>query len=200
MHVTNTNNPLVVGSSVTVASVNNQNINITTPSTWVGVDKVGTITDVKVNSASVVTAGVANIPLSDKNTTAGAIKTSSTVSNVTSYTACPVVNGVPYYKDADRYVNSASFADDSTAKPASPVKMTLTRAGSDTATVIANLPKISTSTAGVAPKGISFTAPQDQTTKFLRSDGEWAVPSYTTNTNSYINAASFSQNTSTNTV
>lgn len=81
----------------------------------------------------------------------------------------------------DRYVNSATFADDSANTATSPVKMTLTRAGSDTATVTANIPKVSSSSAGVAPKGAAVGS-QSQSTKFLREDGTWAAPSYTTNT------------------
>lgn len=60
--------------------------------------------------------------------------------------------------------------------------MTLTRAGSDTASVTANIPKVSSSSAGVAPKGAAVSS-QTQSTKFLREDGTWAAPSYTTNTN-----------------
>ena len=82
----------------------------------------------------------------------------------------------------DRYVNSAAFTDDSTNTVASPVKMTLTRAGSDTATVTASIPKVSSSSAGVAPKGAAVSS-QNQSTKFLREDGTWAAPSYTVNTN-----------------
>lgn len=82
----------------------------------------------------------------------------------------------------DRYVNSAIFTDDSTNTVASPVKMTLTRAGSDTATVTANIPKVSSSSAGVVPKGTTVSS-QSQSTKFLREDGTWAAPSYTVNTN-----------------
>ena len=82
----------------------------------------------------------------------------------------------------DRYVNSAAFADDTSNSTTSPLKMTLTRAGSDTNTVTASLPKVSSSTAGVAPKGASVST-QSQSTKFLREDGTWAAPSYTTNTN-----------------
>lgn len=82
----------------------------------------------------------------------------------------------------DRYVNSATFADDSTNTAASPVKMTLIRAGSDTATVTASIPKVSSSSAGVAPKGAAVSS-QNQSTKFLREDGTWAAPSYTVNTN-----------------
>ena len=58
----------------------------------------------------------------------------------------------------DRYVNSAAFTDDSTNTVASPVKMTLTRAGSDTATVTASIPKVSSSSAGVAPKGAAVSS------------------------------------------
>ena len=84
--------------------------------------------------------------------------------------------------DTDRYVNSAAFADDTAASASSPVKMTLTRAGSDSATVIGNIPKVSSDSAGVAPKG-EIVLTQNQSTKFLREDGTWAAPSYTTDTN-----------------
>lgn len=84
-----------------------------------------------------------------------------------------------YTTNTDRYVNSASFAHDSTNNN---VKMTLTRAGSDTTTVTGNIPKVSSSSAGVAPKGAAVSS-QSQSTKFLREDGSWAAPSYTTNTN-----------------
>lgn len=86
---------------------------------------------------------------------------------------------MPASGNTDRYVNSAAFAHDSTNDN---VKMTLTRAGSDTATVTANIPKVSSSSAGVAPKGAAVSS-QSQATKFLREDGTWAAPSYTTNSN-----------------
>lgn len=81
--------------------------------------------------------------------------------------------------NTDRYVNNAAFADDTTNNSSSPVKMTLTRAGSDSATVTANIPKISSTSAGVVPKG-NVVSSQTQSTKFLREDGEWHAPSYTT--------------------
>ena len=89
--------------------------------------------------------------------------------------------------NTDRYVNKAEFVDDSTTTAASPVKMTLTRAGSDTNTITANIPKVSSSSAGVVPKG-STVSSQSKTTKFLREDGTWAVPSYTTNTDTKVTA------------
>lgn len=73
-------------------------------------------------------------------------------------------------------INAAAFSDDSTSTPASPVKMTLTEGDNDTIT--ANIPKVSSSSAGVAPKGAAVSS-QSQTTKFLREDGTWAAPSYT---------------------
>jgi len=84
----------------------------------------------------------------------------------------------PSVTNTDRYVNSATFADDTTSSSASPVKMTLTRAGSDTAQITGNIPKVSASSAGVAPKGSSVSS-QTQSTKFLREDGTWAAPTYT---------------------
>lgn len=86
----------------------------------------------------------------------------------------------------DRYVNGATFVDDTSNSTTSPLKMTLTRAGSDTNTVTASLPKVSSSTAGVAPKGASVST-QSQSTKFLREDGTWAAPSYTSNTDTKVN-------------
>ena len=98
-------------------------------------------------------------------------------------TGISVTSGkIPPNPNTDRYVNSASFTDDSTNTAASPIKMTLTRAGSDSVSVTANIPKVSSSSAGVAPKGAAVSS-QSQTTKFLREDGTWAAPSYTTNTN-----------------
>ena len=73
-------------------------------------------------------------------------------------------------------INAAAFADDSTSTPASPVKMTLTDGNNQTVT--ANIPKVSSTSAGVAPKGAAVST-QSQTTKFLREDGTWATPSYT---------------------
>lgn len=84
--------------------------------------------------------------------------------------------------NTDRYVNSAAFADNTSSDANNPVKMTLTRAGSDSATVTGTLPKVSSSSAGVVPKGAAVSS-QSQSTKFLREDGSWAAPSYTTNTN-----------------
>ena len=106
--------------------------------------------------------------------------------------------------NTDRYVNSAAFTDDSTNKAASPVKMTLTRAGSDSVTIVGNIPKVSSSSAGVAPKGAAVST-QSQSTKFLREDGSWAAPSYPTVNNASLTlkgagttVTTFTANASTN--
>ena len=79
--------------------------------------------------------------------------------------------------DTNTYVSAASFADNSSSSSANPLKMTLSRSGTITTPVTATLPKISSSTAGVVPKGSSVSS-QSQSTKFLREDGTWAAPSY----------------------
>lgn len=80
--------------------------------------------------------------------------------------------------DTNTYVSGASFADDTTSSASAPVKMTLSRSGDDTSAVTGNIPKVSATSAGVAPKGATVST-QDQSTKFLREDGTWAAPSYT---------------------
>lgn len=45
--------------------------------------------------------GAASTTLSNGTGTAGLIKTTSTVKSNSGYTACPVINGVPYYKDTN---------------------------------------------------------------------------------------------------
>lgn len=35
------------------------------------------------------------------STTLGGVKTTSSVSSSSGYTACPIISGVPYYKDTD---------------------------------------------------------------------------------------------------
>lgn len=53
--------------------------------------------------------------LSNGTGTAGLIKTSSTVTSSSGYTACPVINGVPYYKDTKNTYTLSSFGITATA-------------------------------------------------------------------------------------
>ena len=103
---------------------------------------------------------------------------------------------LPSNPNTDRYVNSAAFADATSANANAPVKMTLTRAGSDTQTVTANIPKVSSSSAGVAPKGAAVSS-QTTSTKFLREDGTWAAPSYIADTHYTTHLRTASSATST---
>ena len=75
-------------------------------------------------------------------------------------------------------VGSASFTDDSTNNSSNPIKLTIKDSQTTAGTLAtANIPKVSSSSAGVVPKG-SAVSSQSQTTKFLREDGTWAAPSY----------------------
>ena len=82
-------------SSGLMSATDKQKINMIDLSTGA----VGTITSVQVNGTSIASKGVANIPLANGTKTAGAILTTSAVTSATGYTASPVINGVPYYKD-----------------------------------------------------------------------------------------------------
>lgn len=188
--VSSSNNTASFGNAVTVGSVGGIDLKFTMPA--------NPNTDTSVTSVDNHYTPSAN---ANSELTASLSGTAGTFATNTEYT---VLTGVKAQRDAkghvtgltytaqkvkdttvantDRYVNSAAFADDTTSNANSPLKMTLTRAGSDTATVTGNLPKVSSSSAGVAPKGAAVST-QSQSTKFLREDGTWAAPSYTSNTN-----------------
>lgn len=93
------------------------------------------------------------------------------------------VNGTAVSPDDSRVVaiytiESATFTDDSTSTPAAPVLLTLT--DGENQTVTANIPKVSSSSAGVVPKALSSAvSTPTQTTKFLMEDGTWGTPVYT---------------------
>lgn len=86
---------------------------------------------------------------------------------------------MPASGNTDTYVSSASFADDTSSNSSSPIKLTLTRSGTTSTSVTANIPRVTSASAGVAPKGAAVSS-QSQSTKFLREDGSWAAPSYST--------------------
>ena len=87
------------------------------------------------------------------------------------------LNGTSLVVSSKILTLTTSFADDSTSTPNSPVKLTASD-GTNTI-VIGNIPKVSPSSAGVVPKGAAVST-QTTSTKFLREDGIWAVPSYPT--------------------
>lgn len=148
--------------------------------TSVGVSNGGGLS---VSGSPVTTSGTITISHADTSSQASVNNSGRTyIQDITLDTyghVTGIASATETVTNTDRYVNSAAFAYDSTNDN---VKMTLTRAGSDTATVTGNIPKVSSSSAGVAPKGAAVST-QSQSTKFLREDGTWAKPSYTTNTN-----------------
>ena len=68
-----------------------------------GTFSVNQITSDSTGHVTAATSRTITIPstLSNGTGTAGLIKTSSTVTSNSGYTACPVISGVPYYKDAE---------------------------------------------------------------------------------------------------
>ena len=165
---------------------------------WVTVGKQGTVTSVRVQATSPVQSSVNTEQTSSLNTTisledaygdtknpygtktanyvlAGPSSGSAAAPSFRALVAADIPNTVK--------VGSASFADDTSNNSSSPVKLTIKDSQSTAANLAtANIPKVSSTSAGVAPKGAAVST-QSQSTKFLREDGTWSVPSYTTNTN-----------------
>ena len=133
------------------------------------------LTNINLNKNELQNAVIQNLSVSPSNPKTGQIYFNTTDNLLYQYDG---TSWVPV--GADTYITSASFADDSTNSSSSPVKMTLTRNDASSSTVTGNIPKVSSTSAGVAPKGSSVSS-QSQSTKFLREDGTWSAPSYTPN-------------------
>jgi hypothetical protein len=58
-----------------------------------------------------IATGANNYSLPTASSTLGGVKTTSTVSDVSSYTACPIVSGVPYYKDTNTTYGNATTSN-----------------------------------------------------------------------------------------
>ena len=132
-----------------------------------------------------------NVPWTDTNTTygvvgangsTGMVKNGSTVTSASGYTACPIVGGIPYYKDTNTtYANmkaaTASAAGAAGLVPA-PVagKQTSFLRGDGTWVVPTN------TTYGLASTTANGLLRQlnGSTSSFMRGDGTWATPPNTT--------------------
>lgn len=132
-----------------------------------------------------------NVPWTDTNTTygvvgangsTGLVKNGSTVTNASGYTACPIVSGVPYYKDTNTtYANmkaataSAAGAAGLVPAPAAGEQTSFLR-GDGTWVVPTN------TTYGLASTTASGLLRQlnGSTSSFMRGDGTWATPPNTT--------------------
>lgn len=132
-----------------------------------------------------------NVPWTDNNTTygvvgangsTGLVKNGSTVTSASGYTACPIVSGVPYYKDTNTtYANmkaaTASAAGAAGLVPAPAAgKQTSFLRGDGTWVVPTN------TTYGLASTTANGLLRQlnGSTSSFMRGDGTWATPPNTT--------------------
>lgn len=132
-----------------------------------------------------------NVPWTDNNTTysvvgangsTGLVKNGSTVTSASGYTACPIVGGVPYYKDTNTtYANmkaaTASAAGAAGLVPAPAAgKQTSFLRGDGTWVVPTN------TTYGLASTTANGLLRQlnGSTSNFMRGDGTWATPPNTT--------------------
>lgn len=132
-----------------------------------------------------------NVPWTDTNTTygvvgangsTGLVKNGSTVTSASDYTACPIVGGIPYYKDTNTtYANmkaaTASAAGAAGLVPAPAAgKQTSFLRGDGTWVVPTN------TTYGLASTTANGLLRQlnGSTSSFMRGDGTWATPPSTT--------------------
>lgn len=132
-----------------------------------------------------------NVPWTDTNTTygvvgangsTGLVKNGSTVTSASGYTACPIVGGIPYYKDTNTtYANmkaatgSAGGAAGLVPAPAAGKQASFLR-GDGTWVVPTN------TTYGLASTTANGLLRQlnGSTSSFMRGDGTWATPPNTT--------------------
>lgn len=132
-----------------------------------------------------------NVPWTDTNTTysvvgangtTGLVKNGSTVTSASGYTACPIVSGVPYYKDTNTTYANMKAATASSAGAAGLVpapaagKQTSFLRGDGTWVVPTN------TTYGLASTTANGLLRQlnGSTSSFMRGDGTWATPPNTT--------------------
>lgn len=132
-----------------------------------------------------------NVPWTDTNTTysvvgangsTGLVKNGSTVTSASGYTACPIISGIPYYKDTNTtYANmkaataSAAGAAGLVPAPAAGKQASFLR-GDGTWVVPTN------TTYGLASTTANGLLRQlnGSTSSFMRGDGTWATPPNTT--------------------
>ena len=132
-----------------------------------------------------------NVPWTDTNTTyrvvgangtTGLVKNGSTVTSASGYTACPIVGGIPYYKDTNTTYANMKAATNSAAGAAGLVpapaagKQTSFLRGDGTWVVPTN------TTYGLASTTANGLLRQlnGSTSSFMRGDGTWATPPNTT--------------------
>lgn len=131
------------------------------------------------------------------SSTLGGVKTTSTVTSTSGLTACPIISGVPYYKDT----NTTYTLPNATSSTLGGVKIgsnitissgtiSLTKENVTTAlgytppttnTTYSNMTAATSSAAGKA--GLVPAPAAGKQVSFLRGDGTWVVPTNTTYSN-----------------
>lgn len=72
-------------------------------------------TDEEKTKLAGIATGANNYTLPTASSTLGGVKTTSTVTSNSGYTACPIISGVPYYKDTNTTYTLSSFGVTATA-------------------------------------------------------------------------------------
>ena len=75
----------------------------------------GFMTKDMVTKLNGIAAGANAYTLPTASSTLGGVKTTSTVTSTSGYTACPIISGVPYYKDTNTTYSLSSFGVTATA-------------------------------------------------------------------------------------
>lgn len=174
----------VVPTNTTYAKANTTTLGLV----MIGYSKNGKNYPVELDSSGKM---YVNVPWTDTNTTygvvgangsTGLVKNGSTVTSASGYTACPIVGGIPYYKDtnttyADMKAATASAAGAAGLVPAPAAgKQTSFLRGDGTWVVPTN------TTYGLASTTANGLLRQlnGSTSSFMRGDGTWATPPNTT--------------------
>ena len=114
------------------------------------------------------------------SSTLGGVKTTSTVTSTSGLTACPIISGVPYYKDTNTvYTHPTTSGNKHIPSGGSSGQILRWSAdgtavwGADNNTTYSDFVKSgSTAAHGLVPKPPTTAG----TTKYLREDGTWVVP------------------------
>ena len=132
-----------------------------------------------------ITAGANNytLPVAN-NSTLGGVKTTSTVTSASGLTACPIIDGVPYYKDTNTVYTHPTSAGNkhipSGGKQGQILRWSADGTaiwGDDNNTTYSDMKGATSSAAGT--HGLVPAPASGNQAKFLRGDGTWAVPTDT---------------------
>ncbi len=146
-----------------------------------------------------IATGANNYSLPTASSTLGGVKTTSTVTSTSGLTACPIISGVPYYKDTNTvYTHPTTSGNKHIPSGGSSGQILRWSAdgtatwGADNNTTYTDFVKSgSTAAHGLVPKPPTTAG----TTKYLREDGTWVVPP---NTNTDVNVTQTNTTTNSN--